>query len=154
MHIDPEQLGVQWAHTIAVRGVAVPVLSPDLIEGAADEPWLRGGLLGLARRIGRWLHRATLGQAPTGWVRDQVAKCVPREFRSHVAPLSAAELVRFAAVYQAMQERWVTQHTLRAAEALRDEAPAPQAAGTTFGAQLREKLAGVGTVNAKGGMEF
>lgn len=153
--IDPNNLGVPWDVVIVVRGVDVPVLHPERVD-ADDEPWMRSGLVGLARRLARAAWSLIVGQTASWRAREAVRACMPADFKRLADEMSGAELIAFAATYQQLQQEWAMEHGRRAAERVREVfgRRAPGASpprlgrplrqgerGLSLGAQLRAEMA-------------
>jgi hypothetical protein len=103
--IDPAKLGATWDHTIMVRGVEVPLLSPDKVD--ADEcDHLPGGLIHLPTQLWARLRKILFGVTHVEHLRGGIAATFPPEFRGVARDLSGSELMRLSAMYQGLQQGW------------------------------------------------
>lgn len=134
MRIRAGEFEPAWGHTIELRGVEVPLLSPRECQGDNAGCELRGArhvFTRLALRLRRWWR----GEIDTDRAARQVACVVPPEFRPLVLTLSGHELITLHEVYHGLQARYYAQ--LRA-NARGDATLAPKPQETTAPPAPRE----------------
>lgn len=105
MRIAESQFIPKWAHSIVLRGVEVPLLSP--MEAQADNA-MQGpsGLRHAPARLWRRLELWWSGTTAVEWVRGELAPLVPPEHRPIISTLSGGELLRLRETYHALQQEF------------------------------------------------
>lgn len=105
--IDPNQSQAPWDHTVIIRGVEVPLLSP--VECDADEcDHLPRGLIHLHRRVCASVRNWLFGERETDTLRRGIAMLLPEEMRHLVRDLTGGELLRLSAIYHGLQSEWLS----------------------------------------------